>query len=110
MAARTKLLTRVVPVPAVVRLPIPALVVLDGEAQIDVPRRLWLTTPIQRCRWQVPRAAQAFYADDAANRHVSPRRARHMSDQFGELLREVIRAEHTTKKSILDLPNGSKRR
>jgi len=55
-------------------LPAPALVVLDGEAEItDLARRLWPQTPIQRCWWHLPHGLRkAFYADDAADRHVEP--------------------------------------
>ena len=43
-------------------LPDPTLVVVDGEAEItDLARRLWPTTPIQRCWWHLTaRAAQGL--------------------------------------------------
>ena len=76
----------------------PALVVVDGEAAITVlAQRLWPDTPIQRCWWHLPHGLRkAFYADDAADRHVNPRWARTKCDRLAELLREQIRAEHTT--------------
>ena len=53
----------------------PALVALDGEASITtLAQRGWPTTPIQRCWWHLPHGLRkAFYAHDAANRHVNPR-------------------------------------
>jgi len=82
----------------------PALVVLDGEAAITVlAQRLWPDTPIQRCWWHLPHGLRkAFYADDAANRHVNPRWARGRADELAELLREQIRHEHTTAEALAD--------
>jgi len=56
-------------------LPAPALVVVDGEAEITaLAQDLWPGTPIQRCWWHLPHGLRnACYADDAANRHVNPR-------------------------------------
>ena len=78
------------------QLPPPALVVVDGEAAITaLAQRLWPQAPIQRCWWHLPHGLRkAFYADDAANRHVNPRWARDRASEFGELLREQIRLEH----------------
>lgn len=83
-------------------LPAPALVVLDGEAEItDLARELWPGVPIQRCWWHLPHGLRkAFYADDAANRHVNPRWARFISEQLGELLRDAIRQEQTTDEAL----------
>ncbi|MGH3791635.1 MAG: ISH6 family transposase [Pseudonocardiaceae bacterium] len=83
-------------------LPAPALVVLDGEAEItSLAGQLWPTTPIQRCWWHLPHGLRkAFYSDDAANRHVNPHWARHMSEQLGELLRDSIRLEQTTDEAL----------
>jgi hypothetical protein len=83
-------------------LPAPALVVLDGEAEITtLAQNLWPQTPIQRCWWHLPPGLRkAFYADDAANRHVNPRWARHMSEQLGELLRDTIRHEQSTTEAL----------
>src|SRR5664279_3096114 len=71
----------------------PALVVVDGEAAITVlAQRLWPAAPIQRCWWHLPHGLRkAFYADDAANRHVNPPWARTMAGELAELLREQIR-------------------
>jgi hypothetical protein len=82
----------------------PALVVVDGEPAITVlAQRLWPDTPIQRCRWHLPHGLRkAFYADDAANRHVNPRWARTTCERLAELLREQIRAEHTTAQALTD--------
>ncbi|MGH3838757.1 MAG: ISH6 family transposase [Pseudonocardiaceae bacterium] len=83
-------------------LPAPALVVLDGETEITtLSQQLWPATPIQRCWWHLPHGLrEAFYADDAANRHVNPHWARHTSDQLGELLRDSIRLEQTTQEAL----------
>jgi hypothetical protein len=83
-------------------LPAPALVVLDGETELTtLTGQLWPGTPIQRCWWHLPHGLRkAFYTDDAANRHVNPHWARHMSDQLGELLRDSIRLEHTTDEAL----------
>jgi hypothetical protein len=83
-------------------LPAPALVVLDGEPEITtLAGQLWPRTPIQRCWWHLPHGLRkAFYADDAANRHVNPRWARSMSEQLGELLRDTIRHEQTTDEAL----------
>src|SRR5674476_524407 len=72
------------------------LVVVDGEAAITVlAQRLWPAAPIQRCWWHLPHGLRkAFYADDAANRHVNPRWACTMAGELAELLREQIRGEH----------------
>jgi hypothetical protein len=80
----------------------PALVVLDGEPAITaLAQRLWPTTPIQRCWWHLPHGLRkAFYADDAANRHVNPRWARSRASELGELLRAQIRAEHTPAEAL----------
>ncbi len=80
----------------------PALVVVDGETSITVlAQRLWPATPIQRCWWHLPHGLRkAFYADDAADRHVNPRWARTTCDRLAELLREQIRAEHTTAQAL----------
>lgn len=80
----------------------PALVVVDGETAITVlAQRLWPEVPIQRCWWHLPHGLRkAFYADDAANRHVNPRWARTKCDQFAELLREQVRAEHTVQQAL----------
>jgi hypothetical protein len=82
----------------------PALVVVDGETAITVlAQRLWPTAPIQRCWWHLPHGLRkAFYADDAANRHVNPRWARTMAGELAELLREQIRHEHTTEQALAD--------
>jgi len=82
----------------------PALVVVDGEAAITVlAQRLWPAAPIQRCWWHLPHGLRkAFYADDAANRHVNPRWARTMAGELAELLREQIRGEHTTEQALAD--------
>ena len=82
----------------------PALVVLDGETVITVlAQRLWPDTPIQRCWWHLPHGLRkAFYGDDAHDRHVNPRWARTKAEQLGELLREQIRAEHTTEQALAD--------
>src|SRR5664280_2924986 len=45
---------------------------------------------------------KAFYADDAANRHVNPRWARTMAGELAELLRKQIRGEHTTEQALAD--------
>lgn len=84
------------------QLPAPALVVLDGEASITaLAQRLWPTVPIQRCWWHLPHGLRkAFYADDAANRHVNPRWARDRARELGELLREQIRHEHTPAQAL----------
>jgi hypothetical protein len=83
-------------------LPAPVLVVLDGEAELTaLAHRLWPTAPIQRCWWHLPHGLRkAFYADDAANRHVNPRWARYISEQLGELLRDAIRQEQTTEQAL----------
>ena len=83
-------------------LPAPALAVVDGEAEITaLAQQLWPGTPIQRCWWHLPHGLRkAFYADDAANRHVNPHWARHQSQQLGELLRESIRLEQTTAEAL----------
>ncbi len=80
----------------------PALVVLDGEPAITtLAQRLWPNTPIQRCWWHLPHGLRkAFYADDAANRHVNPRWARSRASELGELLRAQIRAEHTPAEAL----------
>ena len=82
----------------------PALVVVDGEAAITVlAQRLWPAAPIQRCWWHLPHGLRkAFYADDAANRHVNPRWARTMAGELAELLRKQIRGEHTTEQALAD--------
>src|SRR5664279_2462159 len=82
----------------------PALVVVDGEAAITVlAQRLWPAAPIQRCWWHLPHGLRkAFYADDAANRHVNPRWARTMAGELAERLREQIRGEHTTEQALAD--------
>src|SRR5450759_2779563 len=79
----------------------PALVVVDGEAAITVlAQRLWPAAPIQRCWWHLPHGLRkAFYADDAANRHVNPRWARTMAGELAELLRKQLRGEHTTEQA-----------
>jgi len=78
------------------------LVVLDGEPAITtLAQRLWPDTPIQRCWWHLPHGLRkAFYADDAANRHVNPRWARDRASELGELLRDQIRHEHTTDQAL----------
>src|SRR5659263_620308 len=78
--------------------------VADGEAAITVlAQRLWPAAPIQRCWWHLPHGLRkAFYADDAANRHVNPRWARTMAGELAELLREQIRGEHTTEQALAD--------
>lgn len=83
-------------------LPAPKLVVLDGEPAITaLAQRLWPQVPIQRCWWHLPHGLRkAFYADDAANRHVNPRWATTTSKAFGELLREQIRHEHTPLQAL----------
>jgi hypothetical protein len=83
-------------------LPAPALVVLDGEPEITaLTQQLWPGTPIQRCWWHLPHGLRkAFYADDAANRHVNPHWARHISEQLGELLRDSIRHEQSTEQAL----------
>lgn len=80
----------------------PALVVVDGEAEITaLAQRLWPHTPIQRCWWHLPHGLRkAFYADDAAGRHVNPRWARDRASELGELLREAIRREQTTEQAL----------
>jgi hypothetical protein len=80
----------------------PALVVVDGEPAITVlAQRLWPSIPIQRCWWHLPHGLRkAFYADDAANRHVNSPWARTKCDALAELLREQIRAEHTTEQAL----------
>ncbi len=80
----------------------PALVVVDGETAITVlAERLWPGVPVQRCWWHLPHGLRkAFYADDAANRHVNPRWARDMSRELGELLREQIRHERSTEQAL----------
>jgi hypothetical protein len=82
----------------------PRLVVVDGEPAITVlAQRLWPGTPIQRCWWHLPHGLrEAFYADDAANRHVNPNWARTKCDRLAELLREQIRAEHTVEQAVAD--------
>jgi len=84
-------------------LPAPALVVVDGEAEITtLAQDLWPGTPIQRCWWHLPHGLRkTFYVDDAANRHVNPRWARHNSEQLGEVLRDAIRAELTTDEALV---------
>lgn len=83
-------------------LPAPALVVLDGEGPITaLAQRLWPTTPIQRCWWHLPHGLRkAFYADDAANRHVNPRWARDRAAELGDLLRAQIHHEHHTAQAL----------
>lgn len=85
-------------------LPAPALVVVDGETAITVlAQRLWPDAPIQRCWWHLPHGLRkAFYADDAANRHVNPNWARARARELAELLREQIRHEHTTEAALAD--------
>jgi hypothetical protein len=80
----------------------PALVVVDGETEITVlAQRLWPGTPIQRCWWHLPHGLRkAFYADDAANRHVNPAWARTRCERLAELLREQIRNEHTIAQAL----------
>lgn len=80
----------------------PALVVVDGEASITtLVERLWPEVPIQRCWWHLPHGLRkAFYADDAANRHVNPRWATDRSRELGELLREQIRHEHDQAQAL----------
>jgi hypothetical protein len=80
----------------------PALAVVDGETEITVlAQRLWPGTPIQRCWWHLPHGLRkAFYADDAANRHVNPAWARTKCDRLAELLREQIRNEHTIPQAL----------
>jgi transposase-like protein len=80
----------------------PALVVVDGEPAITVlAQRLWSQVPVQRCWWHLPHGLRkAFYADDAANRHVNPRWARTMAGELAELLREQIRHEHTSEQAL----------
>jgi len=84
------------------RLPVPALVVLDGETELTtLTQQLWPATPIQRCWWHLPHGLRkAFYSDDAADRHVNPHWARHTSEQLGELLRDTIRHEQTTDEAL----------
>jgi hypothetical protein len=81
----------------------PKLVVLDGEVSITtLAERLWPGTAIQRCWWHLPHGLRkAFYADDAANRHVNPRWARDKSKALGELLREQIRHERTIDEALV---------
>src|SRR5664280_2888229 len=85
-------------------LPAPALVVVDGETAITVlAQRLWPTTPIQRCWWHLPHGLRkALYVDDAHNRHNNPNWARARKNELAELLREQIRAEHTTEEALAD--------
>jgi hypothetical protein len=45
---------------------------------------------------------KAFYAADAANRHVNPHWSRTKCDRLAELLREQIRQEHTTAQALAD--------
>jgi hypothetical protein len=80
----------------------PALVVVDGETVITtLAQRLWPDVPVQRCWWHLPHGLRkAFYADDAANRHVNPRWARDRSRELGELLREQIRHEHNQVEAL----------
>ncbi len=80
----------------------PALVVVDGETVITtLAERLWPDVPVQRCWWHLPHGLRkAFYADDAANRHVNPRWARDRSRELGELLREQIRQEHNVEQAL----------
>ncbi|MDQ1250002.1 MAG: hypothetical protein QG597_4379 [Actinomycetota bacterium] len=80
----------------------PKLVVVDGETAITVlAQRLWPDTPIQRCWWHLPHGLRkAFYADDAANRHVNSPWARTKGDRLAELLREQIHAEHTVEQAL----------
>jgi len=80
----------------------PALVVLDGEASITtLAQRLWPGAAIQRCWWHLPHGLRkAFYADDAANRHVNPRWARDRARELGELLREQIRHERSPAQAL----------
>jgi len=82
----------------------PKLVVLDGEASITaLAERLWPDAPIQRCWWHLPHGLRkAFYVDDASNRHVNPRWARDRAKEFGELLREQIRLEHSVEEALAD--------
>lgn len=79
----------------------PALVVLDGEAEITaLAQDLWPGTPIQRCWWHLPHGLRkAFYADDAANRHVNPTGPA-PKPAAGELLCESIRLEQTTSQAL----------
>jgi len=88
--------------PQLAGLAAPALVVLDGETAITtLAQRLWPGVPIQRCWWHLPHGLRkAFYADDAANRHVNPRWARTKSQDLGELLREQIRHERTRSEAL----------
>ncbi len=80
----------------------PALVVVDGETVITtLAQRLWPQVPIQRCWWHLPHGLRkAFYADDAANRHVNPRWARDRSTELGELLRDQIRHQRSTTEAL----------
>ncbi len=64
----------------------------------DHPDPTLLVAPTPRTTQGLLR--KAFYADDAANRHVNPYWARHMSDQLGELLRDTIRHEQTTEQAL----------
>jgi hypothetical protein len=84
------------------RVAAPALVVVDGESVITaLADRLWPDVPIQRCWWHLPHGLRkAFYADDAANRHVNPRWARDRSRELGELLREQIRHERDQAQAL----------
>ncbi len=88
--------------PQLQHLPAPELVVLDGETAITaLAQRLWPDAPIQRCWWHLAHGLRkAFYADDAANRHVNPHWARNCATELGELLREQIRHEHTTTEAL----------
>jgi hypothetical protein len=80
----------------------PVLVVVDGETAITVlAGRLWPDVAIQSCWWHLPHGLRkAFYADDAANRHVNPRWATDRSRELGELLREQIRHERSTTEAL----------
>ncbi|MGH8774314.1 MAG: hypothetical protein ACRDWI_03805 [Jiangellaceae bacterium] len=82
--------------------PAPVLVVLDGEPAITtLAQRLWPQVPIQRCWWHLPHGLRkAFYADDAANRHLNPRWARDRARELGELLREQIRHQRSTAEAL----------
>jgi hypothetical protein len=84
------------------RVAAPALVVVDGETAITtLAERLWPDVPIQRCWWHLPHGLRkAFYADDAANRHVNPRWARDRSSELGVLLREQIRHERSQAEAL----------
>ena len=84
------------------RIAAPALVVVDGEASITtLAQRVWPGVPVQRCWWHLPHGLRkAFYADDAANRHVNPRWARTKAGELAELLREQVRHEHTVAQAL----------